>query len=61
MKRADRTLADGACCALLVAMKRRGLQGLEQCWARFTERQRQLVPAAYLEQLRAECAKESYR
>lgn len=56
---ADQQLQDGACCALLIAAKRRGLPGLEQCWARFTDRQRALVPVEFLEQLRAECAKET--
>lgn len=58
MNARDRIAADGACTVLLVAAKRRGLLGLEQCWARFTERQRALVPANFLEQLRREAAKE---
>ncbi len=56
MSTRDRIAADGACCALLVAAKRRGLLGLEQAWARFSPKQRQLVPPAFLEQLRREAA-----
>lgn len=54
---ADHVLAEGACAALEIAAKRRGLLGLEQCWARFTPKQRAAVPAEYLEQLRAECVR----
>ncbi|MGE3771482.1 MAG: hypothetical protein AB7I32_01045 [Gammaproteobacteria bacterium] len=54
MNTRDRTLQDGACVALLVAARRRGLAGLEQAWARFSDRQRQLVPAAFLDELRRE-------
>lgn len=56
MNSRDQVMADGACCALLVAAKRRGLLGLEQAWARFTERQRALVPADFYQQLRREAA-----
>lgn len=59
MNTRDRVLADGACTALLVAAKRRGLLGLEQCWARFTPRQRQLVPPQFLHELRAEFSERS--
>lgn len=59
MSQRDQVLADGACAALEIAAKRRGLLGLEQCWARFTPKQRAAVPAAYLEQLRREAAKEN--
>lgn len=52
-----RVLAEGAAAALTVAT-RRGSQGLEVAWARFTPRQRQTVPAAFLELLRREAAKE---
>lgn len=51
---ADHSLQQGACAALEIAAKRRGLLGLEEAWARFTERQRALVPAQYLDELRAE-------
>ncbi len=56
MKTSDRLLQAGACAALEVAARRRGLLGLEQCWARFTPKQRAAVPAAYLEELRREAA-----
>lgn len=57
MNTRDRTLQDGACTVLLIAAKRRGLLGLEQAYDRLSERQRQLVPAAFLDQLRAECVR----
>lgn len=58
MSTRDHTLQAGACAALEIAAKRRGLLGLEQCWARFTPKQRQLVSAAFLDELRREAAKE---
>ncbi len=51
----DRSLKDGACCALELAA-RRGPEALEAAWQRFTPRQRGLIAPAFLETLRHECA-----
>lgn len=58
MKASDRTLQAGTCAALEVAA-RRGLAALEACIARLTPRQRALVDQSFIDELRAECAKET--
>lgn len=52
---ADRVLRDGAAAALELAA-RRGPSALEATWGRLTLRQRALVPADLLDQLRREAA-----
>lgn len=48
-----KTIQQGACCALELAAKR-GPVELELAWQRFTPRQRELVPPAFIDTLRAE-------
>lgn len=54
MNRHDQLLRDSAAAVLEVAMRRGGLPALEIALARFTERQRQLLPPDFLDTLRRE-------
>lgn len=58
MKAFDRTLQAGTGAALEVAA-RRGLAALEAAISRMTNRQRALVDQSFIDELRAECAKET--